>query len=397
MAVKALIVDLDGTVIQDDGTVVPGIEESLSRLSNLGIKIAIVSNRPKRQGTGKIARLQYSPDCFVTKNEVGEPKGSPKWVEYICNAFNIEPRDVLYLGDTDHDMWTAVNARVVYLNAAWSNSVMEYGIQVSSPAILTPLVENFFMKPTLWYWTLNTQDRLGRTVEAKAMIDGNGAKVLDIRYGLLDWAKHDRDSNVGPFKLGNFFMLHLLASIYLGGLYEKADWWTTYPGSDGGTNTAMDEFFDIAAKLFRDKFKPRLLVRHSPAVDSGEARAAGRSVSFMNQVGTVCLNDDPATVEQIRGKSIVLIDDFITDGYSSEWARNLLFEAGAANVITVTIGKYGSNFHCESPQTGLSWNPFAPSKLSATDFAFLTARGTFDASALSCFRDSFLKARQTTV
>lgn len=391
------MVDLDGTVIQDDGTVVPGIEETLSQLSNLGIKIAVVSDRPKREGIGKIAKLRYSPDCFVTRNEIGKAKGSRKWVEHICDAFNIEHRDVLYLGDTDHDMWTAVNSQVVYLNAAWSNPTMEYGIQVSSPAILTPLVENFFMKPTLWYWTLDTQDRLGRMVEAKAMIDGNGAGVLDIRYGLLNWAKHDRDSSVGPFKLGNFFMLHLLASIYLGGLYEKADWWTTYPGSDGGTNTAMDEFFDIAAKLFRDKFKPRLLVRHSPAVDSGEARVAGKSVSFMNQVRTVCLNDDPATIEQIRGKSIVLIDDFITDGYSSEWARNLLLEAGAANVIAVAIGKYGYNFHCASPQAGISWNPFEPSKLSATDFTFLPARGTFDNNALSCFRDLFSKTRLATV
>jgi hypothetical protein len=73
-------------------------------------------------------------------------------------------------------MWTAVNSRVVYLNAAWSNPEMEYGIRVSRPAILTPLVENFFMKRTLWHWTLDTQDRLGRVVEAKAMIDGNGAE-----------------------------------------------------------------------------------------------------------------------------------------------------------------------------------------------------------------------------
>jgi hypothetical protein len=192
-------------------------------------------------------------------------------------------------------------------------------------------------------------------------------------------------------------MLHLLGSIYLDGLYEEADWWTTYPGSDGGTNVAMNEFFDIAAKLFRDKFKPRLLVRHSPAVDSGETRAAGRSVNFMNQVSTMCLNDDPATVEQIRGKNIILIDDFITEGYSSECVRNLLLEAGAANVVTVAIGKYRYDFYCESLQRGGSWNAFVPNKLRATDFLCSTVHGTFDDSALSCFRDSFLKAGQTRI
>lgn len=397
MAVKALIVDLDGTVVQDDRTVVPGIEETLLQSSNLGIKIAFVSGRPKKEGIAKIAKLRYSPDRFVTQDEIGKPKGSPKWVEHICDAFDVERRDILYLGDSDNDMRTAVNSGVVYLNAAWANPETKYGIQVSSPAILTLLVENIFTKPTLWHWTLNAPDKLGRTVEAMAMINGNGAGVLDIRCGLLGWTKHDRDSNVGPLKLGNFFMLHLLASIYLSGLYEKADWWITYPGSDGGTNAAMNEFFDIAAKLFRDKFKPRLLVRHSTAVDSGEARTAGGSVNFMNQVSTVCLNDDPDVVEQIRGKSIVLIDDFITDGYSSEWARNLLLEAGAANVATVAIGKYGYNFYCESPRPGLTWRPFEPSKLRASDFSSLGVRGTFDDSALSCFRYSFLKTRQTTV
>ena len=236
-----------------------------------------------------------------------------------------------------------------------------------------------------------------RVVQAKAMIDGSGANVLDIRCGLLNWTKHDRDSDVGPFKLGYFFMLHLLGSIYLDGLYETADWWTTYPGSDGGTNVAMNEFFDIAAKLFRDKFKPGLLVRHSPAVDSGETRAAGGSVSFINQVNTVCLKDDTATIEQIRGKTLVLIDDFITEGYSSEWARNLLLKAGAANVITIAIGKYGSNFYCESPRPGLNWDPFVPRKLGAADFLCLTAHGTLNNNALSCFRDSFSKTRQTII
>jgi phosphoglycolate phosphatase-like HAD superfamily hydrolase len=84
MAVKVLMVNLDGTIIRDDGMVVPGIDEMLSRLSNLGVKIAIVSNKPKREGENKIAKLQYSPDRFVTKSEVGKPKGSPKWVEYVC-------------------------------------------------------------------------------------------------------------------------------------------------------------------------------------------------------------------------------------------------------------------------------------------------------------------------
>jgi hypothetical protein len=395
MTIRALIVDLDGTIVRNDGTVVPDIKEAFSQLSRMGIRIVIVSDRPRSEGVTKIAGLQYSPDLFITRSEVGTPKGSPKWAEYVCDALTVEPRDLLYLGDTDHDMWTAVNSHILYLNAAWSNPTFQYGIQVSSPAMLAPLLENFFTKEALWYWTLDTIDRLGRQVQAKTMIDGAGAGVLSIRYGLLGWTKFDSDSNVGAFKLGSFFMLHLLGSIYLDGLYESADWWTTYPGSTGKTNAVMDEFITIAAKLFRDKFKPGLLARHSPAVDSGQARVKHQGVTFMNQVNTVCLNDDPNIAEQIRGKSIVVIDDFVTEGYSSECARNLLLKAGAASVTTVAIGKYGSGFKCESPRPGLNWSPFVPNKLKVTDFLELSVRGSFNENALSCFRESYLKTSKS--
>lgn len=37
----------------------------------------------------------------------------------------------------------------------------------------------------------------------------------------------------------------------------------------------------------------------------------------------------------------MIFDDFTTSGKSLDWARNLLYEAGAARVVGLTIGKYG--------------------------------------------------------
>ena len=139
------------------------------------------------------------------------------------------------------------------------------------------------------------------------------------------------------------FAHHFLSSIYLSNIFHNIDIWCTYPSHTEGNsiNKTLKGMIKVAAqeshKLYLDLF-----VRHTESRDSGKARSKGGTVDFQNQISTVHLNNDFKT--NVSDKQILLIDDFITKGYSSECARNLLYKAGAKLVISVACGKYGDEY-----------------------------------------------------
>lgn len=65
-------------------------------------------------------------------------------------------------------------------------------------------------------------------------------------------------------------------------------------------------------------------------------------------------------------KNIIVIDDFITEGYSTECARNLLLKAGASNIISLGIGKYGSRYSIIKIHG--DFDPFGKIKIAKIDY-----------------------------
>ena len=196
------------------------------------------------------------------------------------------------------------------------------------------------------------------------MTDSLGGGDLNLQNALRRFLKDRQDFPVGPFQFGDVVALHLLGSIYSAGLAQSTDTWTVYPGSrrTSGANASLAPFIANAARLFRKSYVGDLLIRHTDALDSGQTRAQGGQVGFSNQINTVQLN--PAHRRKIEGKRIVVVDDFETNGYSLECARNLLLLAGAASVTCIAIGKYqmrgqGYARTVYAPQSGYSWDPFA--------------------------------------
>src|SRR5439155_17189177 len=146
-------------------------------------------------------------------------------------------------------------------------------------------------------------------------------------------------------------------------------------------------FVQLAARLFRDRYVPDLLIRHTQAMDSGQARAQRGSPTLLNQMNTMMLND--AHRDRIEGKSIVLVDDFITRGFSTECARNLLLLAGATKVTCVALGKYGASQTIVTRPKGYKWDPYEAVTHSSDAFIEYSQTGAMDAGALAVLRDSY--------
>lgn len=99
----------------------PGIMELLNNLKKLGLKLAILSNKDH----------QFMPDIikthFLTQEfsvafgaRVGIPiKPSPEGALEIADLIELQPQEIIFVGDTDVDMETATRAKMYPVGALW--------------------------------------------------------------------------------------------------------------------------------------------------------------------------------------------------------------------------------------------------------------------------------------
>lgn len=390
MGLRAIIFDLDDTLIKSNGSPVEGVPELLDQLRKWNLRIVIVSNKPRQKGLKKLQNANLQFDLFITGEDLGVKKGSPEFILEPCKRIEIKTDQVIYVGHSNLDMRTSSNARAIFVNVTWAPKENDYGIKINSPDSLSKFISHYLMKNHLWYWKLEEMDRLGRRIKILCMIDGSAGGNREIKSYLILVLKEKRDIKVKGESFKSFLLFHLLGSIYLDGVYRGIDYWTTYPGhTQGSTNDVMGGFLEIAAKLFRDQYLDNLFIRHKDAQKSAYARHAREIVYFTNQTNTIHLN--PQLKTKIRGKRILVIDDFTTKGYSFECARNILYYAEAEEVVCVSIGKYGPNYLIQTPKDSISWNPYTSQSFNENDFNKIEMRGINDQNAFMEFLDSYNK------
>ena len=98
-----------------------GMEEVLRELKEHGIKLAVLSNKPHNI-TSRLITMLYSPDmfdiCYGQRFNV-ERKPSPVGALQIAKELGVEPKNCLYIGDTDIDMQTGEAAGMDTVGVLW--------------------------------------------------------------------------------------------------------------------------------------------------------------------------------------------------------------------------------------------------------------------------------------
>lgn len=97
-----------------------GVYDLLNQLKEKNIRLAVVSNKPMPQVIPLIEGL--FPGYFeVILGETSElkRKPSPEMLFYAIEALNLSKKDVLFVGDSDVDMQTAINANVDAIAVLW--------------------------------------------------------------------------------------------------------------------------------------------------------------------------------------------------------------------------------------------------------------------------------------
>ena len=104
-----------------------GIPEMLDALTERGLKMAVLSNKPHSLTKKCIAeRLStWNFDVILGQHNGIPPKPDPAGAMEVSDRLNIRPADFLYLGDSGVDMKTAVASGMFPVGVLWGFRSME--------------------------------------------------------------------------------------------------------------------------------------------------------------------------------------------------------------------------------------------------------------------------------
>ena len=102
-------------------TLYPGVADLLDELSKQGYVLSILSNKPHEFTVeiGKNIFLNWNFALIYGHREGVPLKPDPSSALEICTKLNLNPEEVLFVGDTAVDMETATNAKITPIGVLW--------------------------------------------------------------------------------------------------------------------------------------------------------------------------------------------------------------------------------------------------------------------------------------
>lgn len=99
----------------------PGMAELLERMKAAGMRLAVLTNKPHERGIETVEAVYGAGYfSFILGEQEGMPKKpDPTGVFRVLKALDQAPARCLYMGDTNTDMQTALNAGLDAAGAAW--------------------------------------------------------------------------------------------------------------------------------------------------------------------------------------------------------------------------------------------------------------------------------------
>lgn len=345
MPVRAVIFDYKALLVRQG--LAEEVRQVLRWLSERRISWCIFSTDPLSGGhANDLEALGYpAPGTCIDQADIpsGKRRGSPDWVDTAADALGVARHELLYVGTTVLDWRTAINSAVFYLHALWAapKPPGTTSLAAATPSEVRHILETFLLRPPQWSYRLDGSNwKLRALLPAGAVLPSTRPRQT---FRLQHVFTYEQAIRIGDDDARDVLMLFVIANAYLEGLFPANAYLCVYPGSKRGTvSKQLQGYVGRAAALFHGHYRDDLLVRARDAPDTSLARyhasqtGTSAGVSIATQATTVHLG--PSYREKLRGKTVVVFDDFTTNGMSLEWARLLLTAAGAGQILLLTAG-----------------------------------------------------------
>ena len=115
----------------DNAYIYEGLDELLLTLKEKGVKLAIVSNKQQDATDFVVSKIlgKYNFDvvCGIGGNFKTKPDTTA--VEYVLKTLGVKKEETLYVGDSEIDMLTAINAGLKSVGVLWGFRTKEQLIE----------------------------------------------------------------------------------------------------------------------------------------------------------------------------------------------------------------------------------------------------------------------------
>lgn len=339
---KGIILSIEDVLVrQGDGDhkVFKQVTKLIQYLKSKDIDFVVMTNRQWTVGKGarplvdalKEVWGEFTYLCRATDPKI-PPKPRAEAVEYVLNLMDWGRNEVLYIGASESDMQTAVNGNLLFLRATWYANKTEYGFEFDSPKDIARYIDTFCLRDHLWCHEIHEDN-----FEYYALAPFSTMKP---EYTL--YSQDARDAAKHGLGHPDFWVGALVSSLYFSGIYQRVNYIAVYPGHKAGSgNKVMNDAMAIFGKCFRKNYLPDLIIRHTTAQKSQTARNNGIALDHLNQLNTISINRAPLRTPVVRyknpplgkGKSVLVIDDICTKGYSLEAARTFIEQTGSKVIL----------------------------------------------------------------
>ncbi|MEU2357752.1 hypothetical protein ABZ599_33070 [Streptomyces misionensis] len=399
-------------VLRSPGRPHDGIADFLKWLDEHGISFVLLTTDSLDAEAAMRAAGLPAAALHLCRDDipVQPARGGAAWLLTVADRLKLRANQLVIVGTSELDWRTGINAGVVHVFARWANHVRNakgmITLSVDQPTDVAELLEHFLLDEPCWAFS---HDDDARAFKIRSLLPPNVRfpQAPGRTFELQDVFTRGRTITVGAQDARDILMLRLLSSAYLDGTLPHRSLFCVYPSSSPGqVSQQLAGFLTKAKVMVGSYYREDLLERTGQAPDTslerwrrsrGEASTA--DISIGAQARTVRIN--PKYKGKLKGKTVIVFDDFTTEGKSIEWARTLLTSAKAEQVIALTIGKYGASRHTAYQlRPGTTIDPFQVSyHLAATNFVTTPvtgAAGPGPDDALKATMSHFIAAAQST-
>ncbi|QFI70579.1 phosphoribosyltransferase family protein [Sinorhizobium alkalisoli] len=286
-------------------------------------------------------------------------------MDHVLQTQNWQPEEAIYIGSTKEDMIAARNGKLMFLNARWHAQNSAYGFEFESPKDIARFIDCCCLSIGDWFWAIEKDDlkvySIAPLAEYSKSYPTAGAYSTD--------AKQAVKFNKGDLR---FWGRLMGARLYFSGLGRVINYVAPYPGHHpSSTQKVLSNALKIVADTLRASYLVDLVERHAPAQKSQAARQQGITLDHGNQLSTIRLRRDPLKTGQLGGrykasplkpgKTVLVVDDILTEGFSLEAARAFVRATGA-NVICASWLKTpgGNHYRALTGMTPELKDPYKP-------------------------------------
>jgi hypothetical protein len=372
-----LILTSKRAIWDDAGNPRLAVVEALRQAHQSGCQTFVVSNHRPPKYWHDFGFLKFNECGFSPPRRAGEIVGK---ILGVNRDKGLQHRDIIVLGADDEDMLMAVNSRSLLIRCEWAtplpDKISRYGVPFLNPSSL-PTVLRLLEGRAPWYFIHpgNFLDVFAQTnAGTKYETDAKMIRLVDRLRSRL---------KTGSIPFAKSFTLHFLSSVYNTEGFEDVDVWSYYPNSDSDNDESeiIATFSNQARITYKKRSNGPLFIRHkkSPRRHLG----GGDRTDPTLQLETIHLN--PA-YKNLSGKTVAVLDDYLTYGVSFGVAAAILQAAGAKKVIAIALGKFGACAKCYN--ITVNSDPFSPLK----DFSignYSTMTGEYHAEAQTEFLNKF--------